>query len=80
MDQLNWVVYELLFEQELAKRRLEAAGLRTGQPKQPRRNSAIREGIASLLVRAGLLLDPGAGRRLGAPRVPAVASEARPHA
>lgn len=80
MDQLNWVTYEILFEQELEKRRREAKGMRTELPNLPSRRSPLREALAGLLVRVGLLLDPAAGERLRAPDLSRVATEARPQA
>ncbi len=80
MDQMDWVMYGLIYDQMLRDGQTNGIQWRAAQPVPPKRRSAVRGALASALLRAGLLLDPAAGDRLRATRLPQVTPEPRPQA
>ena len=76
MDGLNWLVLELLWEQEMRRGR-SPLPRRPVPPNRPREGSSVKRALAAALVRLGLRLDPAAGEGLGALSLPLARPEAR---
>ncbi len=77
MEQLNWLVIEMLSEQTLQERRGRAQPLASGSTRPREERSGIKRSLAASLVRLGLRLDPAAGEGLGAFELSLARPEAR---
>ncbi len=67
MDNLNWLMIEMMTEQTMRERRLAS---RPVPPDPDPQRGGIKRALASALVRLGLRLDPAAGEGLRAGPLP----------
>lgn len=74
MDNFNWLVTELITQQQV-RERLNPSPL--PPVRRATQTSPVRRTLASSLVRLGLRLDPAAGEGLGALRLPLAPTEVR---
>ena len=65
MNNMSWLVMELMAQQALREHELRSQHVAAGWH-EPRDGRGVRHALASTLVRLGLRLDPAAGEGLGA--------------
>ena len=75
MDNLNWLVLELLSQETIREQRLPSRPLAavSGEPRDG--HGGIKRALAAHFVRLGLRLDPAAGEGQGAFRLPLAQQE-----
>jgi hypothetical protein len=80
MDNYDWLLNEIVYEEALRRRLLP----QRNQPLSPTQRhetlSRVKRALASTLVRLGLRLDPAAGEGLAALDLTLARPEARPQA